>query len=76
MEYFTNLNKQQFCYVFQLEHVPTILQDLHSGVGGGHFSLDVTVRKFLMLVIGGQPWMEMFMNFVEPMICTKKQVNC
>jgi len=27
--------------------MPTILQELHSGVGGGHFSSNTTVRKIL-----------------------------
>jgi hypothetical protein len=37
----------KFCHVLQLEHVPIILQELHSGVGGGYFSLDINVRKIL-----------------------------
>jgi hypothetical protein len=28
-----------------------------------------------MLIIDGQPWMEMFMNFVEYMICANKHVT-
>jgi hypothetical protein len=27
--------------------VPTILQELHNGVGGGNFSLDITMKKIL-----------------------------
>ncbi len=27
--------------------MPTILQELHSGIGEGHFSLDITVKKIL-----------------------------
>ncbi len=36
-----------FCQVLQLEQVPTILQELHGGVAGGHFSFDITMRKIL-----------------------------
>jgi hypothetical protein len=37
----------KFCHVLQLEQVPIILKELHGGIGGTHFSLDITVRKFL-----------------------------
>jgi hypothetical protein len=34
----------RFCHVLQPKHVPIILQELHSGVGG-HFSSNITVKK-------------------------------
>jgi hypothetical protein len=37
----------RFCYVLQLKQMPTILQELHNGVGGRHFSLSIIVRKIL-----------------------------
>jgi len=37
----------RFCCVLQLEQMPTILQELHNGVGGKHFSLSIIVRKIL-----------------------------
>ncbi len=36
-----------FCQVLQLEHVSIILQELHGGVIGGHFSFDIIMRKIL-----------------------------
>jgi len=27
--------------------VPTILQELHGGIGGGHFSSNITMKKIL-----------------------------
>jgi hypothetical protein len=36
-----------FRHVLQPKHVPTILQKLHSEVGGRHFSLDITMKKIL-----------------------------
>ncbi len=35
----------RFHHVLQLEHVPTILHELHSEVGGRHFSSHITMRK-------------------------------
>jgi hypothetical protein len=37
----------RFCQVLQLEQVPTILQELHGGVVGGHFSSDITMKIIL-----------------------------
>jgi hypothetical protein len=33
--------------VLQLEQVPTVLHELHNGVGGRHFSLNIIVKKIL-----------------------------
>ncbi len=38
---------KKFRCVLQLEQVPTILQELHSGVGGGHFFSNIMVKKIL-----------------------------
>ncbi len=35
----------RLCHVLQLELVPIILHELHSGVGGGHFSSYIIVKK-------------------------------
>jgi hypothetical protein len=35
----------RFCCVLQLERMPTILQELHSEVGGRHFSSNTTKKK-------------------------------
>ncbi len=46
IKYFIDLDKTIGFIVFcKLEHVPTILQELHNGVGGGHFSLNIMVKK-------------------------------
>jgi hypothetical protein len=37
----------KFRFVLQPKQVLTILQELHSGVGGGHFFSDITMRKIL-----------------------------
>jgi hypothetical protein len=37
----------KFHNVLQHEQVPTILQELHSGVGGGHCFSNIMVRKIL-----------------------------
>jgi hypothetical protein len=42
--------------------VPTILQELHSGDGGGHFSSDITVRKIIDI---GYWWPTMNRNVHE-----------
>jgi hypothetical protein len=44
MEYFID---NKFCHVLQLKQVPIILHELHNGIEGGHFSLDIIVRKIL-----------------------------
>ncbi len=44
----------RFCRVLQHEQVPTILQELHNGVGG-IFPQISWCEKSLMLVISGQP---------------------
>jgi hypothetical protein len=36
----------RFCHILQLKHAPTILQELHNGVGG-HSSSTIIVRKIL-----------------------------
>jgi hypothetical protein len=35
------------CHVAKHEQVPTILHELYSGIGGGHFFPNVMVRKIL-----------------------------
>jgi len=48
MGYFIDLDKTtSFVHVLQPKQVPTILQELHNGVGGGHFSSNITMRKIL-----------------------------
>ncbi len=37
----------KFHHVLQPKQVPTILHELHSGVGGGHFFSNITVKKIL-----------------------------
>jgi len=37
----------KFCCVLQPKQVPTILQKLHNGIGGRHFSSDIIVSKIL-----------------------------
>jgi hypothetical protein len=76
IEYFTNLDKvTSFVMFCNLELVLIILQELHSGVRRGHFALDIS-GKFLMLVIEGQPWTKMFMNFVKLVTYPKNQITC
>jgi hypothetical protein len=52
----------KFCHVLQLERVPTILQELHNGFGGRHFSLNIMVKKILDL---GYWWPTMNKNVHE-----------
>jgi len=37
----------RFCWILQPKQVPTNLQELHGGVGRGHFSFNIIVRKIL-----------------------------
>jgi hypothetical protein len=37
----------RFRQILQPKHVPIVLQELHGGVVGGHFSFDITVKKIL-----------------------------
>jgi hypothetical protein len=55
--------------------VPTILHELHNGIGGRHFSSNTNVKKIFYV---GYWWPTMrwnFMNNVKPMICAKEQVT-
>jgi hypothetical protein len=36
-----------FCRILQPKQVSTIMQKLHGGVAGKHFSFDIVVRKIL-----------------------------
>jgi hypothetical protein len=37
----------RFCHVLQLEQMPIVLQELHSGIGGRHFPSNIIMRKIL-----------------------------
>jgi hypothetical protein len=37
----------RFCHVLQLEQMPIVLQELHSGIRGGHFPSNIIMRKIL-----------------------------
>jgi hypothetical protein len=30
-----------------MEKIPTIVKEMHDGVGGGHFTTNITIRKLL-----------------------------
>ncbi len=51
--------------------MPIILHELHSGVGGGHFSSYIIVKKknLCQPLVANHEWDAM--NNVEPMICAK-----
>jgi hypothetical protein len=58
----------KFCQILQLEQVSTVLQEFHGGIARGYFSSNIRMKKILMLVIGGQQWILMFMNTTKHVI--------
>jgi hypothetical protein len=42
----------KFHRILQLEQVSIVLQEFHGGIARGHFSLSISMKKILMLVIG------------------------
>ncbi len=42
----------KFHRILQLEQVSIVLQEFHGGIARGHFSLGISMKKILMLVIG------------------------
>jgi hypothetical protein len=41
---------------------------MHEGVGGGHFSVDITIQKIWLLNIGGQCFTRMLWTIGNPMV--------
>ncbi len=49
-----------------------VLKELHEGVDGGHFVIDITAKKFQMQDIDGQLYSKILVTFAKVVIVVKK----